>query len=331
MPIAGPADVKAESDAPGSSAPIYFVVADEYAGGRLDRVLAQLLSVPRSRVAHWITQGLVLLEGRAELRGSRKVQAGSRIEVSPPQPVLAEVEPEPMSLDVLYEDHDLIVIDKPAGLVVHPGPGHPRGTLVNGLLDHCGDLAGIGGVLRPGIVHRLDRGTSGVMVVAKNDDAHNGLSVQFHDHTVERVYFAFVRGGPGTEEGTVDRPIGRHVRDRKKMSVRSRSARAARTDWRILERFPARQTSWLEVRPHTGRTHQIRVHLASIGLPIHCDEVYGRARRGRLLGLPALERPALHAATLGFTHPKTGEGLRFDVPLPPDLQRWLSILQQRAE
>lgn len=330
MAITGPADVNAESHAPAPSTPILFVVADEYAGGRLDRVLAQLLSMPRSRVANWIAQGRVQLGDRAEVRGSRKVQPGARIEVSPPLPVLMELEPEPMSLDVLYEDHDLIVIDKPAGLVVHPGPGHPRGTLVNGLLDHCGDLAGIGGVLRPGIVHRLDRGTSGVMVVAKNDDAHNGLAIQFHDHTVERVYFAFVRGGPGSEAGTIDRPIGRHVRDRKKMSTRSRSGRAARTDWRILERFPARETSWLEIRPHTGRTHQIRVHLASIGLPIHCDTVYGRARKGRLLGLPALERPALHAATLGFTHPKTGEPLRFDVPLPADLQLWLSILQERA-
>lgn len=319
-----------DSEPLGGPASVFFVVADEFSGHRIDRVLAQLMGMARSRVAGWIDQGRVQMDSRPVTRASRKVVAGSRLEVSPPEPVALKVEPEPMALKVLYEDPDLIVIDKDAGVVVHPGPGHPGGTLVNGLLHHCGDLAGIGGVLRPGIVHRLDRGTSGVMVAAKNDAAHNGLSVQFHDHTIERIYLAFVRGRPRVDEGTVDRPIGRHVRDRKKMSTESRSGRSAQTHWRILERFPAQETTWLEVRPQTGRTHQIRVHLASIGLPIHCDEVYGRARKGRLMGLAPLDRPALHASVLGFEHPQTGESMRFEAPLPPDLEAWLSVLRKRA-
>ncbi|MFP6640072.1 MAG: RluA family pseudouridine synthase [Myxococcota bacterium] len=306
------------------------MVADEFSGQRIDRALAQLMGISRSRVATWIDQGRVQMDGRPVVRASRKVAAGTRIEVSPPAPLVSRLEPEPIELSVLYEDHDLIVVDKAAGLVVHPGPGHPAGTLVNGLLHHCGDLAGVGGILRPGIVHRLDRGTSGVMVAAKNDDAHHGLSIQFHDHTIERIYLAFVRGRPRADGGSIDRPIGRHVRDRKKMSTESRAGRPAHTDWRILERFPVQETTWLEVRPNTGRTHQIRVHLASIGLPIHCDEVYGRARKGRLLGLLPLERPALHASVLGFQHPKTREFMRFEAPLPPDLEAWLSTLRRRA-
>ena len=321
----------AEHSAPDESASLYFVVAEELAGDRLDRALTQLLGISRSRVTNWITRGRVQLDERVVVQASRKVRLGARLEVTPPLPVAMEVEPESMTLDVLHEDHDLIVINKPAGLVVHPGPGHPGGTLVNGLLHHCGDLAGIGGVLRPGIVHRLDRGTSGVMVVAKNDETHHGLAIQFHDHSIERIYSAFVRGQPGPDSGTIDKPVGRHVRDRKKMSTRSRSGRSARTNWRIAERFPYHSTAWLEIRPQTGRTHQIRVHLASIGLPIHCDPVYGRSRRNRLSGLPALERPALHAAMLGFRHPKTGESLAFEAAMPADLQLWLTILRERAD
>jgi len=263
-------------------------------------------------------------------RASCKVQGGFHFRVSPPKPVAAKAEPEPMDLDVLFEDEDLIVIDKPAGLVVHPAPGHPGGTLVNGLLHHCGDLARAGGVLRPGIVHRLDRGTSGVMVAAKNDEAHAGLSAQFHDHSIDRIYHTFVRGTPGSEAGTIDRPVGRHRRDRKKMSTQSRSGRAAVTHWRILERFTPHATTLLEIRPETGRTHQIRVHLASMGLPIHGDEVYGRARKGRKSGLPPLGRPALHASILGFVHPGTQEKLRFEAPFPRDLNEWLDILRSRS-
>ena len=221
----------------------------------------------------------------------------------------------------------MVVVDKPAGLVVHPGPGHANGTLVNALLYHCGALAGIGGVLRPGIVHRLDRGTSGVLVVAKNDVAHRGLARQFCDHSVERVYRALVRGLPGEDAGRVDAPIGRHARDRKRMSVRAPVARAAHTAWRVTHRFAASDRSWLEVRPETGRTHQIRVHLASVGLPLVGDPVYGR--KGRTPPESALGRPALHAESLGFTHPRSGARLRFAAPLPPDLAALLATLERR--
>jgi 23S rRNA pseudouridine1911/1915/1917 synthase len=210
-------------------------------------------------------------------------------------------------------------------MVVHPAHGHSGGTLVNALLHHCGDLAGVGGVLRPGIVHRLDRGTSGVIVVAKHDRAHRHLADQFRDHSIERVYQALVRGVPGADRGEVDRPIGRHPRDRKRMSVVTTAGREARTLWRVLERFTASERSWLEVRPATGRTHQIRVHLASVGLPIVGDPVYGR-RHARET---AVGRPALHAALLGFTHPASGARLRFEAPLPADIAALLAASRRR--
>jgi len=226
------------------------------------------------------------------------------------------------------------VIDKPAGLVVHPAPGHPRGTLVNALLHHCRDLAGIGGVLRPGIVHRLDQGTSGVLVAAKHDAAHLALAAQFREHTVERVYLALVRGVPGAEGGRVDRPVGRHPQDRKRMSVRTDAGRAALTEWRVARRFAASGVSLLEVRPATGRTHQIRVHLAAIGLPIVGDPVYGR---GQAAGTRSSEgsasfglaRPALHAQVLGFDHPRSGARMRFEAPPPADFAAALAALAAR--
>lgn len=307
--------------------PLFIVAGDEFGGQRVDRVLAQLLGVPRSRVSQWIEQGRVSMNDQTLDRASRKVQGGFSFRVSPPTPVSDKPEPQPMDLPILFEDRDLIVIDKPAGLVVHPAPGHRDGTLVNGLLHHCGELSGAGGVFRPGIVHRLDRGTSGVMVAAKNDEAHAALSLQFRDHSIERIYHALVRGTPRVDQGTVERPVGRHLRDRKKMSTRSRSGRDALTRWRVEERFPEQATALLEIRPETGRTHQIRVHLASIGLPIHGDEVYGRARKARRTGLPPLDRPALHASVLGFTHPGTGERIRFEASFPEDLASWMARLK----
>ena len=291
-----------------------FVVDESAAGIRVDTALAELAGISRAQIRRWIDAGRVRVSGEA-VRPSRRLAVGETIEAQPPRPVEMDLSPEAIPLVVLYEDEDLIVIDKPAGMVVHPAPGHPKGTLVNALLHHCGDLAGIGGVLRPGIVHRLDRGTSGVLVAAKNDAAHQGLALQFAEHTIDRVYRTFVRGLPGADEGRIDRPIGRHPRDRKRMSVESRSGRPSITGWRVVRRFRQAGTSELEIRPETGRTHQIRVHLAAAGLPLVGDTIYGRARgRDALLG-----RPALHAERLGFDHPRQGGRLDFTAPLPRDL------------
>lgn len=297
------------------SSRLEFSVDEETAGMRIDTALAELSGNSRAQVRRWIDAGAVRVASEV-VRASRRLALAEVIEAVPLQPVKMDLCPEPIPLVVLYEDGDLIVIDKPAGLVVHPAPGHPRGTLVNALLHHCGDLAGIGGVLRPGIVHRLDRGTSGVLVAAKNDATHQGLARQFAEHTIERIYRTFVRGQPTAEAGRIDREIGRHPRDRKRMSVESRSGRPSVTCWRVLRRFRQAGVSELEIRPETGRTHQIRVHLAAAGLPVVGDVVYGRARGSDA----TLGRPALHAACLGFEHPVRQETLRFEVALPRDLQ-----------
>ena len=284
------------------------------AGGRADVVLASLAGVSRAQARRWIDAGRVRVGGDS-VRPSRTLVLGEVIEAHPPPPTPLELVPEAIPLSILHEDAHLIVLDKPAGLVVHPAPGHPSGTLVNALLAHCGDLAGIGGVLRPGIVHRLDRGTSGVMVAAKHDEAHRALAAQFASHSIERRYRTFVRGQPRADSGRIVRPIGRHPRDRKRMSVETRAGRFAATGWRVVRRYPRAGVSELEVEPQTGRTHQIRVHLAAAGLPLVGDVVYGRARGAEA----ALGRPALHAEILGFDHPETGERMRFRAELPADL------------
>ncbi len=305
---------------------LHFVIGEPEAGQRLDSTLAAVAGITRSQARRWIDADRVRVNDRS-CRASQPVRAGDALDVTPPELVESELEPEAIALDVLYEDEDLIVVDKPAGMVVHPSPGHSSGTLVHALLHHCRDLAGIGGVERPGIVHRLDRGTSGVMVAAKSDASHRHLAEQFHEHAVDRVYCAVVRGTPGADEGRVDRAIGRHPRDRKRMSVRGASPREARTAWRVARRFPASQRAALDVFPETGRTHQIRVHLASIGLPIVGDTVYGRSRRRGA----ELARPALHAAVLGFVHPRSGKVMRFAAPLPSDLKLLLASLERREE
>jgi len=293
-----------------------FVVGEAHAGERLDRALAALAGVARAQAQRWIDEARVRVNG-APARASQKLVAGDRVLADPPEPTPSELAPEPIAITILHQDEALVVLDKPAGLVVHPAPGHAAGTLVNALLHHVRDLAGIGGITRPGIVHRLDRGTSGVMVVAKTDAAHGALAQQFHDHTIERVYVAFARGAPAQEEGRIERAIGRHPRDRKRMSIAARRGRAAATRWRVVRRFPKSGAVKLEIRPETGRTHQIRVHLSSHGLPLLGDETYGQAAGGAFAR--ALGRPALHAAVLGFVHPTTGETLRFEAPLPADL------------
>ncbi len=305
------------------SDPVAFLVGEAEAGQRLDIALAGLAGISRAQARRWIDEDRVRVN-QAACRPAQRLHSGDALEAVPPEPLPSPLEPEAIPLSILYEDEDLMVIDKPAGLVVHPAHGHPSGTLVNALLHHCRNLSGIGGVLRPGIVHRLDRGTSGAMVVAKRDSAHRALAEQFHAHTIERVYHALVRGIPGRDSGCVDRPIGRHPRDRKRMAVRENSGRAARTAWGVLARFPRHSRAWLELRPETGRTHQIRVHLAAEGMPIFGDPVYGRSQAEER----ALGRPALHASVLAFDHPRSGARQRFEAPLPPELRDLLAELER---
>jgi 23S rRNA pseudouridine1911/1915/1917 synthase len=296
----------------------------EHAGRRLDALLAQLEpGLSRAQIQRAIAAGEVTVEGRLA-KPSQRLRAGQRIELRLPEPAAARLEPEAIPLRVVYEDADLIVVDKPAGLVVHPAPGHASGTLVHALLHHCSDLSGVGGELRPGIVHRLDKGTSGLIVAAKHDRAHRHLAEQFRAHSIDREYLALVRGRPRADSGSVDAAIGRHPSDRKRFSTRTARGRSARTHWTVERRFAGH--TLLRVRLETGRTHQIRVHLASIGLPIAGDPVYGGGRK--LSALPGLSRPALHAALLGFVHPRTGERLRFSSELPEDLARVLQELSR---
>jgi 23S rRNA pseudouridine1911/1915/1917 synthase len=299
------------------------VVSAELAGQRLDAALAALEpKLSRAQAQRLVTAGAITVSGRG-VKPSHRLRAGERIAGHVPEPTPARVEAEELPLAIVYEDSDVVVIDKPAGLVVHPAAGHGSGTLVNALLHHCKDLSGVGGELRPGIVHRLDKDTSGLLVVAKNDAAHRELAAQFKLHSVDREYLALVRGLPRSASGTVDAPIGRHPTDRKRMSTKARRARAATSHWTVLERLNG--AALLRVRLETGRTHQVRVHLASIGFPVLGDPVYGRSR-----GLPesvTLERQALHAALLGVTHPRTGERLRLESPLPADLAAALAALR----
>jgi 23S rRNA pseudouridine1911/1915/1917 synthase len=322
---------------------IEHVVTPERAGRRLDALLAEIEpALSRAQARRLIEQGQVTVSG-GRAKPSHRVRAGARIEGRVPEPEEAGLEPEAIALSVVHEDADLIVIDKPAGLVVHPAPGHARGTLVHALLYHCRDLSGVGGVARPGIVHRLDKGTSGLLVAAKHDRAHRSLAAQFKLHSIEREYLALVRGTPRAESGSIRAPIGRHPTDRKRFSTRVSAGRTAVTHWSVERRFATH--TLLRVRLETGRTHQIRVHLASVGLPIAGDPLYGGGRRSasarkgaarsavgrkgaaRSAVLPGLERPALHAARLGFDHPTSGERLRFESGLPDDLRRVLEELR----
>jgi 23S rRNA pseudouridine1911/1915/1917 synthase len=298
-------------------------VPPELAGQRLDAALAKLEpSLSRAQVRRLIEQGEVTVGG-AVVKPAHRLRAGEAIAGRVPAPEPTRVTAEALPLAILYQDADLGVIDKPAGLVVHPAPGHSGGTLVNALLHHLEDLSGVGGELRPGIVHRLDKDTSGVLVVAKNDAAHRSLAAQFKVHSVLREYLALVRGAPRAQSGTIDAAIGRHPTDRKRMSTTTRRGRAAVTHYQVVERL--HDASLLRVRLGTGRTHQVRVHLASIGVSILGDPVYGGGRaQGQELGLL---RQALHAATLGFTHPRSGESLRFESPLPADMARALEALR----
>ncbi len=288
----------------------------ELSGSRLDSAVAlRQPDLSRSRIRRLIEAGWITVSG-VRVKVAYRLRSGDRVEGRVPAPEPLELRPEPIPLDVVYQDASLIVVDKPAGMVVHPAAGRSSGTLVHALLHHCDDLSGIGGMLRPGIVHRLDKGTSGLLVVAKSDAAHRALSAQFKCHSVDREYLALVRGAPKREHGSVDAAIGRHPGDRKRFSTRARSGRRAVTHWSVEARFA--ELTLLRVRLETGRTHQIRVHLTSIGLPVVGDPVYGGGRViSRALGL---ERQALHAAVLGFDPPEAGARLRFESPLPADLR-----------
>jgi 23S rRNA pseudouridine1911/1915/1917 synthase len=312
-----------------------LVVAPDEAGLRLDAWLARRLpGFSRSRLQALIEEGRVRLDA-GPARAATRVRAGQSALVSVPPPAPAEPQPEDIPLRIVHEDGALLVLDKPAGLVVHPGAGASSGTLVNALLARVHDLSGVGGVLRPGIVHRLDRGTSGLLLVAKSDEAHRALARQFASRTVEKEYLALVLGAPARSSGEIDAAIGRDPVHRRRMSVRAHRGREARTSWSVEERFDG--AALLRVRIHTGRTHQIRVHLASIGHPVAGDPLYGGTRTpssrrtAAREALASLARPALHAARLSFTHPTSGTRLSFEAPLPADLLAVLDALRAASQ
>lgn len=311
-------------------------VSGKGAGRRLDQFLSETnLKLSRSQAKNLIQKHLISLNQKPA-KPSAHLKAGDIVSGTLPHPESLSLEPEPLPLTVLYEDSSLIVVDKPSGMVVHPAYGNPSGTMVNALLYHCKDLAGINGVLRPGIVHRLDKDTSGVMVVAKDNEAYHHLIKQFKNRTVKKVYWAIVYGSVRGDEGLIDSDIGRHPSERKRMSTRTRKGRPAITRWKKIEEFES--ATLLEIFPQTGRTHQIRVHLSSIGHPILGDPLYGRKGRPGAIHDPILRRcvkrlnrQALHAQRLEFTHPRTGERIQFSSPLPRDMEDVLEWLRSKPK
>jgi len=318
-----------------SNSPIVITVPDDSDGARLDRFLVSVLGdLSRSQIQRLIKDGCVRVGGR-EPKANQPVRAGQAVTVEMPAPADSAVRPEALPLPILYQDADLVVIDKPAGMVVHPAAGHDSGTLVNALLHHVDDLSGVGGEKRPGIVHRLDRGTSGLMVVAKHDAAHQALARQFHDREVEKMYIALVWGEVMAGR-RIDLAVGRDPVNRKKMSAvpaRVRRSREAVTRIVGAEHF-GRVLTLARIAIHTGRTHQIRVHLSAIGHPIVGDPLYGGVHRrvpGDLRAVTHLDRPFLHAARLAFTHPTDGRRMEFSSELPDDLERVLEELREQLQ
>lgn len=290
-------------------------------GTRLDSFLAEELDgISRSYLQKLIGEQQILVNEKA-VKANYKVKTGDILYINIPDAAPIDVLPEPMDLNIIYEDSDLLVVNKPAGLVVHPAHGHYSGTLVNGLLAHCQDLSGINGILRPGIVHRIDKDTSGLLMIAKNDLAHQHLAEQLKTHSTKRAYYALVQGVISEPAGLIDAPIGRHETERKKMAVTFKNSKEARTHYYVKERF-ARHTL-IECRLETGRTHQIRVHMAYLGHPLVGDPLYGTRKNN--LGFSG---QALHAYALGFLHPRTGEALYFEAPLPEPFQAVLKNLSQ---
>jgi 23S rRNA pseudouridine1911/1915/1917 synthase len=302
---------------------------------RLDTFLtAALPELSRSQLKKLIADDRVTLAGQP-VKASYKLKGGESIQLALPDPVPTATLPEAIPLDIRYEDQDLIVVNKPAGMVVHPAAGHRQGTLVNALLHHCHDLAGIGGELRPGIVHRIDKDTSGILVACKNDAVHRQLADQFKQHSIQRHYLALVHGCPKGEAGRIEQPIGRHPLQRKKMSSRAKNAKHAVTRWQLLENYPRHRLSLLKLCLETGRTHQIRVHFAERNLPLVRDPLYGSRSKEATLKDPQLRRllqqlpgQALHAASLGFVHPRSGKYLEFSCEMPDTLASIVAYLNQ---
>ena len=308
----------------------------ESVGKRIDRFLTSATELSRSLAAKLIENGSVKVSGKA-VNKNYKLRNGDTVEVEFPEPVADEAVAEDIPLDVVFEDGDIIVINKPKGMIVHPATGIYTGTLVNALLYHCGDsLSGIGGVIRPGIVHRIDKDTSGLLVVAKNDEAHLSLSEQLKVHDVSRVYHAIVIGNVKEDKGTIDRPIGRHITDRKKMAVitdPARQAREAVTHYEVIERFqlPTGRFTYVKCKLETGRTHQIRVHMSSIGHPLVGDTVYGGGNtKFEAANKSLISGQCLHARVLELTHPKTSEKMQFESPLPEYFEELLEKLRKQS-
>lgn len=315
-------DIVLPEDAEGAGMPddIELTVEPEFSGQRVDKYVSESMDevVSRTRIQEWIRNGFVVVNG-AEVKPNYRVEEGDRIEVHVPEPEESRIEPEDIPLDIVYEDADAIVVNKPRGMVVHPSAGHYSGTLVNALLHHCTDLSGVNGRLRPGIVHRIDKDTSGLLMAAKNDAAHRSLAEQLKEHTVTRKYIAVVHGVLPHHHGTVDAPIGRDAHDRKLFTVTERNGKRAVTHFAVVERL--KEHTVLELKLETGRTHQIRVHMKFIGHPLVGDPMYGRSRDKEMAG------QALHAAVLGFRHPRSGEYLEFAAPLPKDMNELLARLR----
>lgn len=299
-----------------------YLVQEEFQGERIDKYLSETCcDLTRSYLQKLLKSQLVEVDGKT-VKNSYRVSAGETVELEVPDAVEPEIEAEPIPLDILYEDKDIILINKPKGMVVHPAAGHYSQTLVNGLMYHCrGELSGINGVMRPGIVHRIDMDTTGVLIVCKNDFAHNSIAEQLKAHSITRKYYAIVHGVIGEDEGIVDAPIGRHPVDRKKMSINYKNGKHAVTHYRVLERF--KQFTYVECQLETGRTHQIRVHMASLNHPLLGDSVYGPSR------CPfKLQGQTLHAGVLGIIHPRTGKYMEFSSPLPEYFENLLEKLRK---
>ncbi|MDT2170349.1 RluA family pseudouridine synthase [Paenibacillus larvae] len=298
-----------------------WIAGEEHAGERIDKFVSECLDgVSRTQIQQWIKEGHISVNEK-QVKPNYKLAEGDRIKLNIPDPEQVDIRPEPIPLDIYYEDKDVIVVNKPRGMVVHPAPGHSSGTLVNALMYHCKDLSGINGEMRPGIVHRIDKDTSGLIMAAKHDKAHASLADQLKEHSVTRKYLALVQGNLAHEQGTVEAPIGRDPKDRKLYTVMEKNSKEAVTHFVVMERFG--DYTLTELKLETGRTHQIRVHMKFIGHPLVGDPAYGKSKKEWIRG------QALHAAVLGFKHPMTREYLEFEAPLPEDMKQLIHSLRNR--